>query len=61
MNNILNLNKFRKKKNRDDAEIQANVNRQKFGRTKEQKKKDDIDAKKASVHLDAHKIEDDQR
>ena len=60
MNNVVNLNKFRKKKKREAAEGQADQNRAKFGRNKKQKKKAESDARKASHHLDGHKLGDDE-
>ena len=60
MSNIINLNKFRKKKNQENDESRAGENRAKHGRTKDQKTKDERDAKKASLHLDSHKLGDDE-
>ena len=60
MSNVVNLNKFRKKKKREAAEGQADENRAKFGRTKQQKKKDADDISKASTHLDGHKLDNDE-
>ena len=58
MNNVINLNKFRKKKRREVTEKKANENRVRFGRSKTEKKNDQSDQKKSSQHLDAHKVED---
>ncbi len=60
MNNVVNLNKFRKKKKREKSDILAEENRAKFGRTKEQKRKDESDARETSHHLDAHKLDNDE-
>ena len=61
MNNVINLNKFRKKKGREVAKKKAEENRIKFGRSESEKKNDQSDQKNSSQHLDAHKIEDDDR
>ncbi len=61
MNNVINLNCFRKKKKRADGEKRAEENRAKFGRTKEQKQTDAREARKAADRIDDHKLEDDER
>jgi len=60
VSNVINLNKFRKKKKLEDAEFRANENRAKHGRTKGQRKREDSDASKASRHLNSHKLDDDK-
>lgn len=52
MAQIINLNKARKKKAREAASAQADANRVKFGRTKEQKALDVAQAKEAEHRLD---------
>ena len=54
MNNVVNLNRFRKQKNRTDAEKQADENRIKHGRTKAQKAKDN--AIKDQHPMDRHSV-----
>lgn len=61
MNNVINLNRFRKKRKRADGEKHAEENRAKFGRTKEQKQADAREASKAADYIDHHKLEDDER
>lgn len=58
MAEIVNLNKFRKARQRAEARRIAAENRAKFGRTKAQKKKDVDEAKAAEERLDQHRIED---
>ena len=55
MTNIINLNRFRKKKKRDEAAQTAEENRVRFGRTKAQKNKDTLEKEQAASHLDGHK------
>lgn len=52
MAQIINLNKARKKKAREAASAQADVNRVKFGRTKEQKALDAAQTEEAQRKLD---------
>ncbi|THD04122.1 hypothetical protein B1810_06970 [Panacagrimonas perspica] len=52
MAQIINLNKARKKKAREAASAQADVNRVKFGRTKEQKALEAAQAEEAQRKLD---------
>lgn len=49
---VVNLNKARKQKLRVNAEQQAAVNRLKFGRTKEQKQRESLQAAEAQRRLD---------
>jgi len=57
MQNVINLNRFRKKQKCTDEEKRAEENRVKFGRTKEQRKSDAIADSKAANHLDGHKLD----
>ena len=57
MAEIINFNKARKRKLREDAEKQASENRAKFGRTKAQKQRDAADAEEAQRKLDQLKRE----
>ncbi len=52
MAEIINLNKARKKKTREAAVAQADVNRVKFGRTREQKALEAAQTKEAQQKLD---------
>ena len=54
----INLNKFRKAKARADREQQAQENRVKYGRTKAEKARDKLQAKKQQDAVDQSKRED---
>ncbi len=58
MTNVVNLNRFRKKKARADKEKQAEENRAKYGRTKGEKAKYKRDMEKLANHVEGHKRED---
>ena len=58
MAEIINLNKFRKAKQRAEAQAKAAENRAKFGRTKAQKKKDRDEAQAAEDQLEGHRREE---
>ena len=55
MAEIINLNRVRKTKSRAEKRKIADQNAQKFGRTKGEKKRDDLIATKAKDHVDQHK------
>ena len=55
MAEIINLNSVRKTKERAEKQKSADQNAQKFGRTKGEKKRDDLIAAKAANHVDQHK------
>lgn len=57
MAEIINLNRVRKTKTRADRRKIADQNAQKFGRTKGEKKRDDLIAAKTKGHVDQHKRE----
>jgi hypothetical protein len=52
MGEVINLNKARKRKAREQAAAQAAENRARFGRTKEQKQLDAAAAEEAQKRLD---------
>lgn len=52
MGKVINLNKVRKQKARDAAEVQAAANRVRFGRTKAEKARDE-----AAVDESQHKLD----
>lgn len=54
---IINLNHKRKAKAREDKQKQAENNRRKFGRTKEEKQLEKARAEKLRKHIDAHKMD----
>ena len=55
MAEIINLNRVRKTKERTGKRKIADQNAQKFGRTKGEKKRDDLIATKAKDHVNQHK------
>ena len=57
MAEIINLNRARKTKTRAEKRKIADQNAQKFGRTKGEKKRDDLIAAKAKGQVDQHKRE----
>ena len=57
MAEIINLNRVRKTKERADRRKIADQNAQKFGRTKDEKKRDDLIAAKAKDRVDQHKLD----
>ena len=61
MGDLVNLNKFRKAKQRRAEEVQAGINREKFGRTKAETKSDRQTRDKADKLLDGAKIPDDDK
>lgn len=58
MNNVINLNKFRKKKNREADEKLAEENRAKHGRTKTEKRNAAKEDETLRAHVDGHKRDD---
>jgi hypothetical protein len=60
MNNVINLNRFRKKKARAEKEKQAEENRVKYGRRKDDVAMETAEAKKQDAFLDGHKKDDDE-
>ncbi len=57
MAEIINLNRARKTKERVEKRKIADQNAQKFGRTKGEKKRDDVIATKAKNSVDQHKLD----
>ena len=57
MAEIINLNRARKTKTRAEKRKIADHNARKFGRTKGEKKRDDVIATKAKHHVDQHKLD----
>jgi len=55
---VVNLRQKRKEKARSDKEKRAQANRAKFGRTKAQKKADEISVESIRKKLDQHLRED---
>lgn len=57
MAEIINFNKKRKMKARVEKEKQAAENRLKFGRSKEERRKEKQDNARDKRHLDGHKLD----
>jgi hypothetical protein len=57
MGDLVNLNKFRKAKQRQSEDVQAGINREKFGRTKAETKLDRRARERDEKALDAKKLE----
>ena len=57
MAEIINLNRARKTKKRAEKRKIADQNARKFGRTKGEKKRNDVIATKAKDHVDQHKLD----
>jgi hypothetical protein len=57
MGDIVNLKRFRKRSEREQAAKQADANRVRFGRTKSERALDEQQSSRASDHLDQHHID----
>lgn len=58
MAELVNLNRVRKAKKREDEARQAEANRAKFGRTKAEKARDQAEVTKLGAELDGKKVEE---
>ena len=58
MADVVNLKRFRKRAEREQAEQEAEANRARFGRTKSERILDAQRASRASDLLDQHRIDD---
>jgi hypothetical protein len=59
MGDLVNLNKFRKAKQRRAEEVQAGINREKFGRTKAETSRERQTREQRDKLLDGAKLEKD--
>lgn len=57
MGNVINLNRFRKRVEREASAKQADANRAKFGRTKAERSAEEKRADQATELLDQHRID----
>jgi hypothetical protein len=57
MGDIINLKRFRKRSEREQAATQADANRVRFGRTKSERAHDEQQSHRANDHLDQHHID----
>jgi hypothetical protein len=57
MGDLVNLKRFRKRSEREQAAKQADANRVRFGRTKSERTLDEQRESRANDHLDQHHID----
>jgi hypothetical protein len=57
MADVINLKRFKKRSEREQAAKQAEANRARFGRTKSERALNELRAKRADNQLDQHRIE----
>jgi hypothetical protein len=57
MGDLVNLKRFKKRSEREQAGKQADANRMRFGRTKSERAVDDLHASRAKRLLDKHRID----
>ena len=57
MGDIVNLKRFKKRGEREQAAKQADANRARFGRTKSERTLDELRASRADKHLEQHRID----
>jgi Domain of unknown function (DUF4169) len=57
MGDLVNLKQFKKRNRREQEAKQADANRVRFGRTKSERARDDLQASRANDHLDQHRID----
>ena len=58
MADLINLNKFRKRAEKERSEQEAAANRAKFGRTRSEREREQARDQRASELLDQHHIDD---
>jgi hypothetical protein len=57
MGQLVNLNRVKKRNEREQAEKQADINRARFGRTKSERARDELLNIRANDHLDQHRVD----
>ena len=57
MGDVVNLNRFKKQKAREERRAEADANRVKFGRTKAEKKQAEKEKELADKLLEGHKLD----
>ena len=57
MGDVINLKRFKKRTERNQAEQQAQANRARFGRTKSERALDELRTERADKRLDQHRID----
>ena len=58
MGDVVNVKRFKKRSEREQAAMQADANRARFGRTKSERALDENRKDRASQILDQHRIDD---
>ena len=58
MGDLFNLKQFKKRAEREEAAKKAETNRALFGRTKTEKKRDELRAQRSGKLLDGNRIDD---
>ena len=59
MGDLVNLKRFRKRTEREQAVKQAEANRTRFGRTKAERAQDELRASRTDKLLDQHRLDED--
>jgi hypothetical protein len=57
MGELVNLKRFKKRGEREQAAKQADTNRARFGRSKSERSLDEMQNNRANDHLDQHRID----
>jgi len=57
MGDLINLNKFRKRAEKERSEQEAAANRSKFGRTRSEREREEAQSERARELLDQHQID----
>jgi hypothetical protein len=57
MGDLVNLKQFRKRAAKERSEQEAAANRTRFGRTRSERKLEELRTERASEHLDQHRID----
>ncbi|MDQ2646224.1 MAG: DUF4169 family protein [Myxococcota bacterium] len=57
MANVVNLNKFKKRKAKEQREKQAEINRRLHGRTKAERERDELQKRQLEKGLDGKRLE----
>ncbi len=58
MGDLVNLKRFKKRGEREQAAKQADTNRIRFGRTKSERALDELNARRTGNLLDQHRLDD---
>ena len=61
MGDVVNLKRFKKRNERENAAKQAETNRALFGRTRAERARDELLSERSNRQLDQHQLEQHQR